>query len=511
MMDYFDARQYLNNLPSRIFIVSTKSGKILYSNRAAEKEGIFAGVNFAGMLSDINAFSMFGKNSDRDPQELKLIIIINENPYTAKLSYGAARYNGLQSWIVSISELEDAKTREPDGVILGICGIYTETAGRNKTRDFLELTASSVGAFCATLYEKKENRFVIKEEWRNKKNVVIPVLSPNFEDNTESELTRLRCLKRAKDVYCVMYKKIYGTEGAVLYSFETQPDTRAKSNLEKYVSIYKTLSPDTPDNNSLVLIRRGLDSLNQGVVVWNKGTKDLIYENKAYRELFGFMCERKMTAMIGARLNSDKLQYEDFRDAKDNDYIITHTINRVRGENIVTTLIYDITEYRKAEIKLDMMAKTDALTGLLNRRAGIEKLETIYRECRKNRTPLTVCFADIDGLKFINDTYGHGAGDLMIVSVADILKKYVDISGASCRLGGDEFVLILPGLSKEKAALLSAQIENETKKCLVGESQGISMSFGFKEAEYGHQETADTLISIADSDMYIEKRKKYIK
>lgn len=510
-MDYFEARQYLNNLPARVFIVSVKSGKIIYSNKEAEKVGIFAGINFAGMLSDINAFNSLNKSIDRDPQELTLTLKINENPYSAKLSLSPARYSGLQAWIIVINELEDAKMRNAEGVISRLCDIFTESSGRNKTRDFLELSANSVGAFCATLYEKKENRFVIKEEWRNKKNVVIPVLCPNFEDNSVSEMDRLKRLKRARDMFCVLYKKSYGTEGVVIYSFETAADKQSRQNLEKYVSLYKTLSPDAPNNNILLMIKRGLDMISQGFAVWNAGTRDIIYENKGYIELFGYMCERKMTGMIGSSLNSDKVQRENFRDIKGNDYVITHTVNRVRGESIVTTLIYDITEYREAEIKLDMMAKTDALTGLMNRRAGIERLEVIYDECRRKRTPLTVCFADIDGLKFINDTYGHGAGDVMIKSVADILKKHVDRAGVSCRLGGDEFVLILPGYDKEQATMLAAQIERETKKCLIGEAQGISMSFGFKEAEYGPQETADTLVSIADSDMYMEKRRKSAK
>jgi diguanylate cyclase (GGDEF)-like protein len=80
-----------------------------------------------------------------------------------------------------------------------------------------------------------------------------------------------------------------------------------------------------------------------------------------------------------------------------------------------------------------MMAKTDPLTGLYNRRAGLEILEEAYVKGTQAENPLTVGFADIDGLKAVNDTFGHGAGDSMIRSVADMLKKHAGRDAAACR------------------------------------------------------------------------------
>jgi diguanylate cyclase (GGDEF)-like protein len=155
-----------------------------------------------------------------------------------------------------------------------------------------------------------------------------------------------------------------------------------------------------------------------------------------------------------------------------------------------------------------MLAKTDILTGLNNRRAGLEILESTYLRCKRQRKALTVCFADIDGLKSVNDTYGHGVGDNMIRTVAAILKKQLDGSGEVCRLGGDEFLLILAGFHKPQAVLLASRIEQAISRTFVSKSQSISMSFGFKEAEYDAKETVFTLINVADSEMYREKRNK---
>jgi diguanylate cyclase (GGDEF)-like protein len=213
----------------------------------------------------------------------------------------------------------------------------------------------------------------------------------------------------------------------------------------------------------------------------------------------------------GFAYRSKKTLEESLTDAKGNFYSVTHTPAKISGQDIVVTVINDITKYREAESRLELMAKTDTLTGLLNRRAGIETLRQVYGDCRGKQIPLTVCFADIDGLKSINDNYGHGAGDDMIVSVADVLHRHIDSIGSACRLGGDEFILILPGMTREQAMLVTEQIEQDAKKCLVGDSHGISMSFGFKEADYFSDESANTIVSIADHDMYQEKRKKSVK
>ena len=169
-------------------------------------------------------------------------------------------------------------------------------------------------------------------------------------------------------------------------------------------------------------------------------------------------------------------------DERGRDYSLTHAIGRLGAQRIVTTLVTDVTRYKLAEQKLAMTAKTDPLTGLYNRRAGLEILEEVYTRSRKTGTPLTVGFADIDGLKAINDTYGHGAGDAMIRSVAEVLKKHVGKEGTVCRLGGDEFVLILPGVNQVQALVMAAQIKNGVSRCFVGGSRGISISFGFKQA-----------------------------
>jgi diguanylate cyclase (GGDEF)-like protein len=510
-MDYFEAKKYLICLPSPVFIVSVKSGKILYANRQAERRGIYAGISFFRMMEDNAYLPFLQKVNEKEPKECSIGLRIDDRLYKSELFVCGARYKGMQSWFFSVSSLEEAYSQNTMSVISQIGDIFLCESAR-KTHDFLALTAQSTGAFCASLYEKRNQRFVLKEEWRETKNVCIPVLAPNFEENALSELERIGRLKRAVDSAYAVYRKNYGTSGVVLYFFEREVSPQVKKNIEKYIGLYGILSPDTPENSVQFTAKKGLDSISSGVAVWDADTRELLFHNKAYRNLFG-----KRNGLLSEILAADmsyrskKASEENLADIKGNRYCVSHTPAKICGHDIVATVINDITRYREAETKLELMARTDALTGLLNRRAGTERLEAIYLECKKEGTPLTVCFADIDGLKSINDKYGHGEGDNMIRFVADVLRGHLNSTGEVCRLGGDEFVLILPGTDKEQAMLLSARIARDIKKCVVGESHGVSMSFGFTQADYSEGETAGALVNVADKDMYREKSRKAAK
>lgn len=112
--------------------------------------------------------------------------------------------------------------------------------------------------------------------------------------------------------------------------------------------------------------------------------------------------------------------------------------------------------------QLEKEAYFDPNTGLYNRRGGVEKintipLETIRQEIVKNAA---ILFADLDGLKRINDTEGHPQGDAFIQTVADIFKEFLRETDIKIRWGGDEFVLLLPNCNRDDAHVVVSRLRD---------------------------------------------------
>src|SRR5829696_1028603 len=117
------------------------------------------------------------------------------------------------------------------------------------------------------------------------------------------------------------------------------------------------------------------------------------------------------------------------------------------GRVFVEGLLTDITERKAAESRLQHLADHDALTNLLNSRRFLEELEFELAATRRGMRASAVLVIDVDGLKFVNDSLGHPAGDELILTVARALAGRLRASDALARLGGDEFACLLRGTS----------------------------------------------------------------
>jgi diguanylate cyclase (GGDEF)-like protein/PAS domain S-box-containing protein len=181
-----------------------------------------------------------------------------------------------------------------------------------------------------------------------------------------------------------------------------------------------------------------------------------------------------------------------------------------KGDNIRVSAIRDITKKKQIEKELETLASTDTLTGLDNRRSGILFLEKQIHLARRKGFTLTVCFIDVDGLKAINDIYGHDLGDDLIKSSGMVLLSTLRDSDLVCRLGGDEFLVIFPDCNIEQASELWNRITAELQRfnSTSDKSFQISFSHGFAEFVPPSNLSADELISMADSEMYKEKKAK---
>ena len=163
---------------------------------------------------------------------------------------------------------------------------------------------------------------------------------------------------------------------------------------------------------------------------------------------------------------------------------------------------------RRLSLELEQMALTDELSGLRNRRGFLLLAEQGWRLARRTHAKCLLVFFDLDGLKHVNDTLGHPAGDGLIIDAAKVLITVFRESDVIARIGGDEFaVLAVLDKSDSAAAVgkrLQKQIDEFNQKA--GRSFHLSMSFGIEELNGASDVSLEDLLSRADRAMYGQKR-----
>jgi diguanylate cyclase (GGDEF)-like protein/PAS domain S-box-containing protein len=190
----------------------------------------------------------------------------------------------------------------------------------------------------------------------------------------------------------------------------------------------------------------------------------------------------------------------------------------VRGDDGAVTAyegyIIDITAQKAAETalrqreeQLRMLSLTDELTGLYNRRGLFALGEHTLRIARRRARGLGVIYVDVDGLKAINDRFGHAQGDEALRTVADVLRASSRDSDVAGRVGGDEFVILVedePAVTADLVTRLRRRAARADAKA--GRPYELSLSIGAVDWEPGDNATLQELIERADQRMYDDKR-----
>lgn len=168
----------------------------------------------------------------------------------------------------------------------------------------------------------------------------------------------------------------------------------------------------------------------------------------------------------------------------------------------------DITRLKEAEEVLKRYATVDDMTGLLNKRSGMLLLENTFdRTCREGGA-MSVAFIDIDGLKTVNDNYGHEEGDLYIVTVSDAIKRGVSGKDPVFRYGGDEIVVVLDGCDATSAQAVLLRITERLDSACVALDKPYPMhiSYGIAACQDHRFASAEEMLTMADRIMYENKR-----
>ena len=204
------------------------------------------------------------------------------------------------------------------------------------------------------------------------------------------------------------------------------------------------------------------------------------------------MAKEKILAVMG--VGSRK-----YRKSPDWEMLMLDTIANQIGMAIENAQLY--------EHALEL-AFTDGLTGLYNRRYIMDQIERELIRAQRSKVPLSLIMVDLDGLKAINDRFGHHEGDGFLKEVAGIVKVNTRASDVAARWGGDEFMLLAPGTDSRSASKIAERIRAQVERYkikLEGEEVGITVSAGIVSYP-AHASVVEELLKKADEAMYNAKR-----
>jgi diguanylate cyclase (GGDEF)-like protein len=169
--------------------------------------------------------------------------------------------------------------------------------------------------------------------------------------------------------------------------------------------------------------------------------------------------------------------------------------------------IVEMDEFEETE----RSARTDALTGLSNRRVFHEILDAEIRRSRRYRWPVTVMMLDLDHFKDVNDSYGHMLGDLVLERVGGIVRHAVRDADAACRFGGEELAVVLPETAREGGYAVAERIRRRVEQSFSGrpiDGHDISMTVSVGLATFPDDGLhADELVARADEALYGAKHR----
>ena len=157
-----------------------------------------------------------------------------------------------------------------------------------------------------------------------------------------------------------------------------------------------------------------------------------------------------------------------------------------------------------AKNRLEQMSTTDFLTNTANRFRLEEEADRWMSFCRRQKLPLCLVFVDVDNLKQINDTFGHSAGDSVLITLSNLMQAQLRNSDTIARWGGDEFVLLLPNVTLKNAVTLLDRLKNAIGATSFGENVQVTCSYGV--VEMSENCSFQSMLHEADELMYAGKR-----
>ena len=188
------------------------------------------------------------------------------------------------------------------------------------------------------------------------------------------------------------------------------------------------------------------------------------------------------------------------------DQVMDETADSARLIEEIGRLRAQVAQLEQRVEQLDELAHQDSLIKLPNRRGFMRELERLVDRGNRYGHCAAMLFVDLDGLKMINDTFGHLAGDEALIQVAELLSGGVRRSDIVARIGGDEFAILLENASEASAQETAARLENMVCDCdFTHDGDVLPLSVAIGVAMIDGDDTPKSVMDRADEEMYRRK------
>ncbi len=416
-----------------------------------------------------------------------------------------------------------------DDRVVGVYGIYDDITELKRTRKELELTRFSVDkadlmvfrispagyiyyvneAACDLLNYSREELLGLK----------ISDINCEIEEDARAEFWHelkkqgsirnesVLCTKTGDEIPVEMTRQHLQFDDSE-YEIAFASDISRRKKFEKKCRIreeqYRKVFNKSPVGMVLCDEEGGILKVNDTMIDISGYSREELEGNSILDTLVPQGSEEKAREDIAAILSGEDLRKTESSRKKNGEiyhvHLIETQITLPDGREGFLSMQLDITEQKKKERQLEYAGYHDELTDLYNRTFMEEEMKRLDTE---RQLPLAVIMADVNGLKIINDTYGHEKGDELLIKVAQILQETTRKEDIVARWSGDEFVIILPRTGEEQAAGIKERIKNY---CISCEFDGIPVSLGMGIAVKKIQtQSIYDVINAADADMYEDK------
>lgn len=259
---------------------------------------------------------------------------------------------------------------------------------------------------------------------------------------------------------------------------------------------------------SLKLLSSIVESQDNWVIAMDIESKEILYINSSAKECFYNPETNESWCKCKCKLMDElkKLKYKEndfeYFCAVSYRYILTKNfLVEMDNRKIMVYILSDITGQKVEQEQLSNFAYKDELTGIHNRRFCFEKIEYF----NKNEDIFSLVLIDVDGLKYVNDNFGHAEGDSYICQVVEAIRKNIREIDILSRVGGDEFIIILLNCTEDSAINKMESICKEIKK--IRRNYPLSISYGVTYVSGRNRIPLQKLINESDKKMYVYKSK----